>query len=126
MKKKLVYQLFVMLLLFGSTAFAQNSDKTEKSKENSWVAAENLNGVKVSCSTYFLNKQSYLAVSFENLTDEIINRSWSMYNGSKIIVSDADLKIEKLGKKTVKNDMVLIPFSEGDSQAMVTFKITTK
>lgn len=126
MKKKLVYHLVLLLLLFGNTVFAQHSERNEKSKENSWIAAENMEGVKILCSTYHLNGQSYLAVSFQNLTNKTINGSWSMANGSKVIVSEADLNIKKLETKTVKNEKEPIPFSEGDSQAMVKFKITTK
>ena len=113
--KKSILPIIAMLLITVAVS----------AQENSWIAAENQNGLKISCETYILNEQTYLAVSFENLTNAAISCSWSLGNGSEIMVSEADLNIGSLEMKTIKNESAPIPFSEGDSQAMMTFTITT-
>ena len=97
-----------------TTSIAQNSD--------SWVAIENQEGIKVSCTQFNLNGVSYLKVKFENKTNHEINFSWSLNEGNEVVVNETRATVKANGFIETDNT-TLILFNNGDSQALFSFNL---
>ena len=122
---KLKICLMVLSFIFmGSSSIALNNLKEQIifEAEDSWVAVHNQNGIKVICTPFKLNGSTYIRVKFENITTQIIDFSWSLKKGNKIIVDKKDYTIKPKSFIEIDNN-ILIPFDKNSTQADFLFEI---
>jgi len=103
--------------LSAITSITQNSD--------SWVAIENQDGIKVSCTQFNLNGVSYLKVKFENTTNQLIDFLWSLKEGNEVVVNETRTTV-KANSFVETDNNTLILFNNGDSYADFSFNIKLK
>ena len=126
---KLNYKLKVFLFafvfgVFTNVTVANNPNQLKITSENtdSWIAIENQNGIKVTCTPFELNGVSYLKVKFENTTNQTIDFSWTLNEGGETVVNETTYSIK--AKSYVETDNnTLILFNNGASQALFSFNL---
>lgn len=128
---KLNYKLKLIastVVLFVGVSYANASQTTTLSitniaqKSDSWIAIENQDGIKVSCTPFELNGVSYLKVKFENTTNQLIDFSWSLKEGGETVVNETTYSI-KANSSIETDNNTLILFNNGDSQALFSFNL---
>jgi len=122
---KLKNCLMILSFIFiGSSSIALNNLKEQIIFEtgSSWVAVHDQNGIKVTCTPFNLNGSTYIRVKFENITTQVIDFSWSLKKGNKIIVDKKDNTISPKSFIEIDNN-ILIPFDKNSTQADFLFEI---
>lgn len=78
---------FLMFAVMFETSAAIITTEVIEGNSDSWVAASNQKGIKLTCTPYEYKGKTYLKVKFENTTNQIMNFSWSLSYGSEIVVN---------------------------------------